>query len=68
MVCKMPLTMGLYMIKKNGVFELEKAHSYYCQVQHEMYVCNLPYCNFVVWTTKGFLSTRITIDTEFLVV
>ena len=38
--------------KKNGVFELEKAHCYYYQVQHEMYVCNLPCCDFVVWTHK----------------
>ena len=54
--------------KKNGVFELEKAHSCYYQVQHKMHVCNLPYCDLVVWTPKEFLSTRITIDTEFLVV
>ena len=47
---------------------MEKAHSYYYQVQHEMYVCNLPYCDFVVWTPKEFLSTRITIDTEFMAV
>ena len=41
---------------------------HYYQVQHEMYVCNLPYCDFVVWTPKEFLSTRITIDTEFMAV
>ena len=33
-----------------------------------MYVCNLPYCDFVVWTPKEFLSTRITIDTGFMAV
>ena len=33
-----------------------------------MYVCNLPYCDFVVWTPKEFLSTRIRIDTEFVAV
>ena len=33
-----------------------------------MYVCNLPYCDFVVWTPKEFLSIRITIDTEFMAV
>ena len=47
---------------------MEKAQSYYYQVQHEMHVCNLPYCDFVVWTPKEFLSTRITIDTEFMAV
>ena len=45
--------------KKNGVFELEKAHSCYYQVQHEIYVCNLPYCNFVVWTPKNFFQQEL---------
>ena len=33
-----------------------------------MYVCNLPYCDFVAWTPKEFISTRITIDIEFMAV
>ena len=33
-----------------------------------MNVCNLPYCDFVVWTPKEFLSARSTIDTEFVAV
>ena len=36
--------------------------------RYNMYVWNLPYCDFVVWTPKEFLSTRITIDTEFMAV
>ena len=31
-----------------------------------MYVCNLPYCDSVVWAPKEFLSTRITIDAKFV--
>ena len=38
------------------------------EVQHERYMCNLPYCDFVVWIPKEFLPTRITIDTEFMTV
>ena len=59
---------NFYIKKKNGVSELERAHSFYYQVQHEMYVRNSPYCDFVVWATKEFFSTRITIDTEFMTV
>ena len=57
-----------YIKKKNGLFLLEKTHSYYYQVQHEMYVCELSYCDFVVWSPKEFLVTRIEIDNEFIAV
>ena len=37
-------------VENNGKIELSSSHSYYYQIQTQMYVTNLPWCNFVVWT------------------
>ena len=64
--------MGHFILKRKMESFSWKRHtpinSYYYQIQHEMYMWNLPYCDFVVWTPKEFLSTRITIDTECMAV
>ena len=56
---------GSFYVKKEQSFILVKNHSYYYQVQHEMYVCNVSYCDFVVWTPIEFVVVRIKIDEEF---
>uniref|UniRef100_A0AAY5KB43 YqaJ viral recombinase domain-containing protein n=1 Tax=Esox lucius TaxID=8010 RepID=A0AAY5KB43_ESOLU len=45
---------------------LKKGHPYYHQVQLHMFVCNVQYCDFVVWTSKGVIMRRITRDEEML--
>lgn len=48
---------------------LNKKHKYYAQVQGEMAVMSLPWCDFVVWTaaqTNNIFVERIHFDPEFV--
>lgn len=47
-------------------FQLKKTHQYYYQVQLHMFVCNVEYCDFVVWTTKELIINRIKKDEQLL--
>lgn len=38
------------MTQKNGKWSLRRDHAYYYQVQAQLNVCKLTYCDFVVWT------------------
>lgn len=49
----------------NGTMSLKEDHAYYYQVQTQMNVCKLTYCDFVVWTEKGIAIQRIAKDTQF---
>lgn len=40
-------------------YDLKKTHPYYYQVQLHMYVCNVRYCDFVVWTTPEMIVNHI---------
>ena len=37
-------------VENIGKIELSSSHSYCYQIQTQMYVTNLPWCDFVVWT------------------
>ena len=37
----------------NGVLHLKKDHAYYYQVQMQLFLYDVTYCDFVVWTCKG---------------
>ena len=43
---------------------LKRNHAYYFQVQLQMAVCKVKYCDFVVWNEKGFILERIAYDKE----
>ncbi|XP_039513627.1 uncharacterized protein LOC120469007 [Pimephales promelas] len=45
---------------------LKRNHEYYHQVQLHMYVCNIQYCDFVVWTKQDVTINRINRDEEML--
>lgn len=45
---------------------LKKNHQYYHQVQLHMFVCNVQYCDFVVWTSAEVIVRRIIRDEEIL--
>uniref|UniRef100_A0A8C8EZC9 YqaJ viral recombinase domain-containing protein n=1 Tax=Oncorhynchus tshawytscha TaxID=74940 RepID=A0A8C8EZC9_ONCTS len=45
---------------------LKKNHEYYHQVQLHMFVCNVQYCDFVVWTSAEVIVRRIIRDEEML--
>ena len=54
-----------FCLKKDefGKVYLDKSHAYYYQVQAQIFICGVEYCDFVVWTTrdlscKEFLQTK----------
>lgn len=52
-----------------GKFTLKKTHKYYAQVQGEMAIMNLPWCDFVVWTAakkNNLCIDRVMFDPEFV--
>ena len=52
---------------KNGEFLLKKDHrfGYYTQVQMAMGLSQVNYCDFVVFTFKGMVITRVEFDNEY---
>ena len=53
------------MTQKNGQWILRRDHTYYYQIQTQLNVCNLSYCDFVVWTEGDSAVERITVDNTF---
>ena len=51
--------------KEDNRYSLSKTHTYYFQVQLQMYVTNLTYCDFVIWSKAFFHIERIFYDAEF---
>ncbi|PFX34305.1 hypothetical protein AWC38_SpisGene888 [Stylophora pistillata] len=51
--------------QKNGILSLKKSHQYYYQVQAQLYICDVDYCDFVVWTPKDIHIERIVPNDEF---
>ena len=49
----------------DGTRVLNQTHEYYYQVQGQMAIWNKEYCDFVCWTSKGHVVTRIQYDKEF---
>ena len=47
------------------VVNLRKNHIYYAQVQGQMAVGGRPWCDFVIFTTKGISSQRILFDNDY---
>ena len=49
-----------------GTFFLKKDHAYFFQVQMQMKLCQVKFCDFVVWGKDGaYLMQRIKYDEEF---
>ena len=53
--------------KEDGTLELKQNHQYYYQVQLQMKLCNVEYCDFVAWKKDGdIFIQRIMLDSEFI--
>ena len=51
---------------EEGSFFLKKDHAYFFQVQMQMKLCQVKFCDFVVWGKDGaYLTQRIKYDEEF---
>lgn len=46
----------------NGKLQLKHEHAYYYQIQTQLAVCDLPYCDFVVWTPLSMHIERVLQD------
>ena len=63
----MQLSREIYLKYTSGEeMELDKTHSYYCQVQHEMFVCDTNFSDFIVWTPKELAVVRVLKDEKFI--
>ena len=54
-----------YLIPQDGDLRLNQKHNYYYQVQGQMMVCNITYCDFVTWMPKGMQIEQIRRDDSF---
>ena len=63
--CEDPL---FYCTTENNSLKLKHEHHYYHQVQQRLYVSEdlFCWCDFCVFTTKGCLVTRITLDDKWV--
>jgi hypothetical protein len=43
---------------------LSRDHNYYYQIQGQMAFCNARYCNFFVYTSRGYYLERVAFDTR----
>lgn len=49
----------------DGAMKLREHHPYYYQIQMQMFVCKVNYCDFVLWTLKDFIAIRVHKDAQF---
>ena len=56
---------SFYLHKVGSEVTLDKKHDYYYQVQGQMAIWKKPYCDFICWTTKELIITRIQADGNF---
>ncbi len=56
---------NLCMKKSGDKWTLKKEHSYFYQVQTQLHVCKVDYCDFVMWTEQNVVIERITTDRDF---
>lgn len=51
--------------KENGVISLKRNHAYYFQIQMQLGVMSMNWCDFHAWSPKGSFTERIAIDRSF---
>ena len=51
-------------LSKTGTAELKRSHDYYYQVQGQLAITKLQWCDFFVWTPKGYTVERINADSS----
>lgn len=65
--CDMALADKNYCLERNGsIITLKEGHKYYDQVQAQIAICKVAYCNFVCWSTEGIHCSRIYAEDHYL--
>ena len=54
-----------FMTRQDYRWTLKRDHAYHYQIQLQLQVCQLHYCDFIVWTAKDFNVERIVADKHF---
>ena len=57
---------SFFLCQKKGSVTLERAYSYYYQVQAQIEQCGAKYCDFVVWSERETLIEKIHPNEEFI--
>ena len=60
---------GSFLTTENGVMQLKRTHSYYAQIQIQMWVTGFKWCDFVVRTASkvgNLFVERIAFDSEYI--
>ena len=52
--------------KSGGYFSLKHNHAYYYQVQLQMKLCMVTFCDFVMWKEDDLVIIRIDLDEQFV--
>lgn len=52
-------------VSSEGEISINKTHSYFYQIHLQMYVTNLKYCDFIVWSKKELFVQRVPYDQQF---
>lgn len=53
------------LIENDGKIQLDRNHAYFYQVQAQINIAEVAYCDFIVWTESGIHTERVTADTVF---
>ncbi|KAL3869509.1 hypothetical protein ACJMK2_042180 [Sinanodonta woodiana] len=53
------------LLRSNGHIELKKNHAYYFQIQTQLGIMGLKWCDFVVWSDINFEKIRVEFDQDF---
>ena len=56
---------SFYLLKTSSGLKLSPHHEYFYQVQMQLAICELDYCDFIVWTLQGIVVIRINIYLQF---
>jgi putative phage-type endonuclease len=51
--------------KKDDGIRLKRGHDYYYQIHHNMYVCEVNWCDFIIYTNKDTYVERVLFDKVF---
>ena len=56
--------LGYLTTKEDEIVQLSRTHPYYSQMQHQMGVTKLLWCDFFAYTRHGYYLERVTFDEE----
>ncbi|XP_034094372.1 uncharacterized protein LOC117561180 isoform X3 [Gymnodraco acuticeps] len=55
---------GFCLVNDGGTVKLDRRHAYYHQIQAQLHLVDVDYCDFVVWTKKDLFVERIVRDVD----